>query len=55
MKNFKLIYTVGVILLSVLLTLAIASLILAVLGADVLKTFWVIFCYPSPRSRTSPA
>ena len=46
MKNFKLIYTVGVILLSVLLTLAIASLILAVLGADVLKTFWVIFCYP---------
>ena len=46
MKNFKLIYTIGVILLSVLLTLGIASLILAVLGADVLKTFWVIFCYP---------
>ena len=46
MKNFKLIYTVGVILLSVLLTLGIASVILAVLGADVLKTFWVIFCYP---------
>ncbi|MBR3795097.1 MAG: ABC transporter permease [Clostridia bacterium] len=46
MKNFKLLYTVGVILLSVLLTLGIASLILAVLGADVLKTFWVIFCYP---------
>ena len=46
MKNFKLIYTVGVILLAVLLTLGIASLILAVLGADVLKTFWVIFCYP---------
>ena len=45
MKNFKLLYTVGVILLSVLLTLGIASLILAVLGADVLKTFWVIFCY----------
>jgi len=46
MKNFKLIYTVGVILLAVLLTLGIASVILAVLGADVLKTFWVIFCYP---------
>ena len=46
MKNFKLIYTVGVILLSVLLTLGVASVILAVLGADVLKTFWVIFCYP---------
>ncbi len=46
MKNFKLVYTIGVIVLSVLLTLAIASLILAVLGADVLKTFWVIFCYP---------
>ena len=46
MKNFKLVYTVGVILLAVLLTLGVASLILAVLGADVLKTFWVIFCYP---------
>ena len=46
MKNFKLIYTVGIILLCVLLTLGIASIILAVLGADVLKTFWVIFCYP---------
>ena len=46
MKHFKLIYTVGVILLSILLTLAVASLILAVLGADVMKTFWVIFCYP---------
>ena len=46
MKHFKLVYTAGVILLSVLLTLGIASLILAVLGADVLKTFWVIFCYP---------
>lgn len=46
MKNFKLIYTVGVIMLCVLLTLGIASVILAVLGADVLKTFWVIFCYP---------
>ena len=46
MKNFKLLYTVGVIVLAVLLTLSIASLILAVLGADVLKTFWVIFCYP---------
>ena len=46
MKNFKLIYTIGVIVLAVLLTLGIASLILAVLGADVLKTFWVIFCYP---------
>lgn len=46
MKNFKLIYTIGVILLAVLMTLGIASLILAVLGADVLKTFWVIFCYP---------
>ena len=46
MKNFKLIYTVGVILLCILLTLGIASIILAVLGADVLKTFWVIFCYP---------
>jgi len=46
MKNFKLIYTIGVILLAVLLTLGVASLILAVLGADVLKTFWVIFCYP---------
>ena len=44
MKHFKLVYTAGVILLSVLLTLGIASLILAVLGADVLKTFWVIFC-----------
>ena len=46
MKHFKLLYTAGVILLSVLLTLGVASLILAVLGADVLKTFWVIFCYP---------
>ena len=46
MKNFKLIYTIGVILLAVLLTFGIASVILAVLGADVLKTFWVIFCYP---------
>ena len=46
MKHFKLVYTAGVILLSVLLTLGVASLILAVLGADVLKTFWVIFCYP---------
>jgi len=46
MKNFKLIYTVGVILLAAVLTLGVASLILAVLGADVLKTFWVIFCYP---------
>ena len=46
MKNFKLIYTVGIILLCVLLTLGIASIILAVLGADVLKTFWVIFIYP---------
>ena len=46
MKNFKLIYTIGVILLCVMLTLGIASLILAVLGADVLKTFWVIFVYP---------
>ena len=46
MKNFKLVYTAGVILLAVLPTLGIASLILAVLGADVLKTFWVIFCYP---------
>ena len=43
MKHFKLI---GVIALSVLLTLAIASGILAVLGANVLDTFWVIFCYP---------
>ena len=46
MKNFKLIYTIGVIFLAVVLTLGIASLILAVLGANVLDTFWVIFCYP---------
>lgn len=46
MKQFKLVYTAGVIVLSVLLTLAIASLILTVLGANVLDTFWVIFCYP---------
>lgn len=46
MKNFKLIYTIGVIVLCVLITLGIASAILAVLGADVLKTFWVILCYP---------
>ncbi len=46
MKNFKLIYTIGVIVLSVLLTLAVAAVILAVLGADVLRTFYVIFLYP---------
>ena len=46
MKNFKLLYTAGIILLAVLLTLGIASLILTVLGANVLDTFWVIFCYP---------
>ncbi len=46
MKHFKLYYTIGVIALCVVLTLAIASLILAVLGANVLDTFWVIFCYP---------
>lgn len=46
MKHFKLYYTVGVIVLSVLLCLALSSVILAVLGADVLKTFWVIFAYP---------
>ena len=46
MKNFKWIYTAGVILLAVLLTLTVAALILALLGANVLDTFWVIFCYP---------
>jgi len=46
MKHFKMIYTAGVIALSVLLTLGIAALILCVLGANVLDTFWVIFCYP---------
>lgn len=46
MKQFKLIYTAGVIALAALLTLGVASLILTVLGANVLDTFWVIFCYP---------
>ena len=34
------------IALAVLLTLAVAALILCVLGANVLDTFFVIFCYP---------
>ena len=46
MKRFKLYYTAGVIALAALLTFVIASLILTVLGADVLSTFYVIFCYP---------
>ena len=46
MKHFKMAYTAGVIALAVLLTLAVAALILCVLGANVLDTFWVIFCYP---------
>ena len=46
MKHFKMAYTAGVIALAVLLTLAVAALILCVLGANVLDTFFVIFCYP---------
>lgn len=46
MKSFKLWFTVSIILVAVILTLAIASVILTVLGANVLDTFWVIFCYP---------
>ena len=46
MKSFKLWYTAGIIVLAVVLTVAIASVILTVLGADVGATFWVILCYP---------
>lgn len=46
MKHFKLWYTVGVILLAVVFSLAVASVILTILGANVLDTFWVIFAYP---------
>ena len=46
MKSFKVWYTLGVIVLAVVFTLAVASLILAVLGANVMDTFWVIICYP---------
>ena len=46
MKHFKLWYTVGVILIAVVFSLAVASLILTVLGANVMDTFWVIFAYP---------
>lgn len=46
MKRFKLWYTIGVILIAVIFSLAVASLILTILGANVLDTFWVIFCYP---------
>lgn len=46
MKRFKLWYTGGIILISAALTLAIAAMILAVLGANVLDTFRVIFIYP---------
>ena len=46
MKRFKLWYRCGVVLLSVLVALAIAAVILTVLGANVLDTFRVIFVYP---------
>ena len=46
MKHFKMVYTAGVIALAVLLTLGVAAMILCVLGANVLDTFYVIFCYP---------
>lgn len=46
MKHFKLLYTIGIILFSVVFTLLVASVILTVLGANVLDTFRVIFLYP---------
>lgn len=46
MKSFKLWYTLGIILIASVFTLAVASLILTALGADVFRTFWVIVCYP---------
>lgn len=47
MKNdFRVKYTIGVIIAAIAAALAIASVILAVLGANVIDTFRVIFVYP---------
>lgn len=45
-RNFRVYYTGGVIVCAVLVALLITSIILAVLGANILDTMWVIFCYP---------
>lgn len=45
-EKFKFFYTCAVILIAVLISLAVTSLITAVLGANVLETFYIIFCYP---------
>ena len=45
-KRFRFLFSAGVVLLFSLGTLAVISLILAFLGADVFKTLYCIFIYP---------
>ena len=45
-NRFKFFYSCTVILIAVLISIAVTSLITAVLGANVLDTFYIIFCYP---------
>lgn len=46
MKHFKLYYKLAIIALATIATFAVSALILTVLGANVLDTFYVIFVYP---------
>ena len=48
-RNFKIAYKVSVIVLAVLATLLLSSLILMILGADILKTFYTIVITPVTR------
>lgn len=48
-RNFKIAYKVSVIVLAVLATLLLSSLILMILGADILKTFYTIVITPLTR------
>ncbi len=48
-RNFKLVYKSLVILAAIIVTLAISSLILVVLGADILRTFETIIITPLTR------
>ena len=45
-KRFRFVYTCAVVLIAVLISLAVTSVITAVLGANVLDTFYIIFCLP---------
>ena len=48
-KNFKIAYKIVIILLAILSTILLSSVILAILGADIWKTFYTIVITPLTR------